>query len=227
MSDNLIRFFNLPLEKMKAPELKAEATVQKALRTTIKWQLGRLLKDEREKKPSTIRYDKIEFFETYVKELDGLIAEIDYYLDNKNPKRRSVQDSRIQYFKRRIESDIYGAGKFFDKEKFMLIARDRGYLSDTSILAAIAKELELDLPRAKTLMNTGTFTWGQVMCLGAMLRMNVREFSEVFLSGYFEEYYGEYIASYTNLEKRLMLKTGRDTLPKKADTASEQTENAD
>lgn len=208
MNGELIRFWNLDIEELDADQVKAEIKVQKALRSTIKTELTVVQRIDRERtqRARPDRIDKIEFFETYVHELDGLIALLEerkkYAINTEDTNR--LRKRRDHTFSSLMEE--YGTGLSWSKEKFMLVARDRGYLSEQSIVTAIAKELNLYIERARALLNNGKFTWGQVMCLGALLKMNPKEFCDIFMSGYFVEYYGEYIASYKNLDKSIMLK---------------------
>ena len=88
----------------------------------------------------------------------------------------------------------------------MLIASDRGYQTEGALIADITKELVLDRTSAKLLVDKGRFTWGQVLCLGAMLDMTPKEFCDTFLADYFVETHGEYRAAFDNMDKYTLLK---------------------
>lgn len=170
--------------------------------------------------------------ENYVINVSALIDEIDYWLNRRyeptegrtfyaarearkrnraKRKQNIAENARTYAFEKRIgaETDLIA----WDKDKFLLITKDRGYQTEEGIVYAIAKELNLDRPRAKILIDRGRFTWGQVLCLGAWLEMTPKEFCDTFLSGYFVDTFGEFRASYDNLEKAELLKQVTRPMP--------------
>ena len=74
-------------------------------------------------------------------------------------------------------------------------------------------------------MDKGRFTWGQVLVLGAWLQMTPKEFCDIFLSGYFTEYYGRYIASYDNLDREVLLKRATALSKKEIETLDQMVES--
>lgn len=172
--------------------------------------------------------DKISFLDIYIRHLEAFIEEIDYWLSRRpepesnyriNARKRKskiraandvkhrrvmAEDVRTLRLRRAIENDSLRMS--WDKSKFLLIAADRGYQTESALIGDIAKELVLDRSGAKLLVDKGRFTWGQVLCLGAMLEMTPKEFCDTFLSGYFVDQAGEYRASYDNIDKLALLK---------------------
>lgn len=172
------------------------------------------------------REDRIDFFETYINNLEALIAELEWYKDRRQEERKEYETAQQRYKRkihlRKVKDNIMadsakvhawnkavdrdGISMSWDREKFFLIANDRGYQTEGAVIYAIQNELGLDRPKAESIMRKGKFTWGQVLCLGAMLQMTPKEFCDTFLMGYFEEYFGEYRATYKNLDKEELLK---------------------
>lgn len=170
--------------------------------------------------------DKVALLESYEDHLNFLIKELDYRLSRKaepesnataNRSRKSIREANAR--KRRalmqqgsLECRAKKAMEYdgmlvsWDREKFMLIAEDNGYQTEESAIYAVAEELNLTRARAESLMSRGRFTWGQVLCLGAMMSMTPKEFCDTFLAGYFVDQYGEYRADYENLCKEELLR---------------------
>lgn len=236
----IIQYFNVPWEELDKTDLEIEIRCEKALIVLLKRELSSLYKARENKKPSRIREDKIEFFEQYIKVLDGAIGEMQEKFDkmqdvNYNPKGRLKKLQEKQNFTRhwnsiavaRTKSDesIDGIKPSWDRDKFMLVARDRGYLTEQSVIHAVSEELLVSRDMARVLLDKGKFTWGQVMCLGAMLQMTPKEFCDIFLSGYFTEYYGRYIASYDNLDREVLLKRATALTKKEIATLDQMVEN--
>ena len=115
-----------------------------------------------------------------------------------------AEDVRTLRLSRAIERDSLYVS--WDKERFLLIAADRGYQTENALVADIAKELVLDRSAVRLLMDKGRFTWGQVLILGEMFDMSPKEFCDTFLAGYFVEHNGNYRASYANMNKWDLLK---------------------
>lgn len=180
------------------------------------------------------RENKLEFVERYCINLDALIKDCKWELDRrpvrpkkykkhayyrKNPYYNRVKRKRKISQRKRNSSNANQNKKYYDKvtardgmgvswdsEKFMLIARDRGYVTRQAVVYAISNELNLERRKAELVLETGKFTWGQVLCLGALLEMTPKEFCDTFLAGYFVEVAGNYIAQYDNLNKAALLK---------------------
>lgn len=219
----MITLFGKDLSKLKFGDLKRERRCHKHLLTQMKYMLNSAYA-EAEKHPSQIRGDKVAFFEMYVTHLEAIIQEIDYWLDrryeplsnynNSKPKwqikkenekrrKRQIRDNALAYDWQKSDDGLLVS---WDRDKFFHIASDRGYQTEEAVISEVAKELNYDRTRARLALERGRFTWGQVLCLGAMLQMTPREFCDTFLAGYFTEWYGDYIADYENLNKQELLK---------------------
>lgn len=75
----------------------------------------------------------------------------------------------------------------WDRGVLRSIARDRGYRTDESVVYAVSIELKIAMSAARVLLETGTFSWGQVLAVGALFEMSPKEFADVFLKDYFQE----------------------------------------
>lgn len=93
----------------------------------------------------------------------------------------------------------------WDKRRLMLVAKDRGYMTEIAVAYAIEQELDYPKQAVKKLLDTGKFTWGQVLCIGAMFEMTPKEFCDIFMLGYFVEQGEEWRASYDNIDKNGLL----------------------
>lgn len=226
----MLALFGKPIDKLSWMELYRERRCQSYFLTRVKY----LARDCREaadegeslrKSFAQMREDKAVFFEMYVQHLEAVIAEIDYWMDRRiepksnsggyhtkavirgqNAKRKRAfrNDHNMKmYFARTADGELSVS---WDRDRFDLIAADRGYQTEEMILFAMTDELRIDRTKAKLLLDSGRFTWGQVLCLGAFLQMTPREFCDVFLSGYFTEQYGEYRADYENIDRNALLK---------------------
>lgn len=235
-SEQLVTLFDRPVEELTRDELKTEIKMQKYHRTLLKRGLSALKRDdEKSVRIFRVRLDKMDFLDGYIKVLDGFIADLETKISTRTDGteegfRRARHDSRVLankkvYAEKQIKINYDGIQTSWNKEKFMLCARDRGYLTEQSITYAVEKELNITRALARVLLDKGKFTWGQVMCVGAMLEMSPREFCDIFLYGYFVDYHGSFIASYQNIDKSVLLK--RATVMNKkdlieADTAIEK-----
>lgn len=231
MIQQMLTLFPKAVNKMDKGELEAELKVQRWLRRFIAWQHYKLELESTEKKYSWIRENKIEFCEIYLKNLDALISQINFYIQRRTyegsrdymmhhatratqEKYRAEMKKRQRLFEKdnvtikkvtaQIEKDEVNIS--WDREKFLLVAQDRGYLTEEGIVYAISNEFGIQRPAAQTLINKGKFTWGQVMCIGALFEMTPKEFCDIFLSGYFVQKYGEFRASYDNIDRTALLK---------------------
>lgn len=191
----------------------------------------RIAKEEaglKKKWSKQIQEDKIMLLEIYVTHLESMVEELEYWMSkreeplwNANPskptktikakniqrKKKSIQETKaVSYWKQSLARDEFAVS--WDKEKFLQIARDRGYQTEIALVHDVDKELNLGRAKAQMILNNGRFTWGQVLCLGAMLQMTPREFCDTFLAGYFIEHNDdEYRADYKNVKREELLKT--------------------
>lgn len=75
----------------------------------------------------------------------------------------------------------------WDYEKLRTAARAAGFYSEEMILVNVARELELTTRSAKKILESGKFSWGQAMLIGALFEMSPAIFCDVFMNGYFKE----------------------------------------
>lgn len=171
--------------------------------------------------------DKISFLGIYISHLEAFIHDLDYWLSRKfepeenykvgtkrkwqireanqlKRKQNIAENARLYKWEKTAERDGFLVS--WDKERFLLIAADRGYQTEESLIQDVGKELNLDKARAERLINCGRFTWGQVLCLGAMLQTTPKEFCDTFLNGYFVDRYGEFRADYDNISRAELLR---------------------
>lgn len=76
---------------------------------------------------------------------------------------------------------------YWDVDKLMTVARDRGFYTEVALVASLAETLNISIGGASKLIETGKLTWSQCIIIGAVLEMTPKEFCDVFLSGYFKE----------------------------------------
>lgn len=225
----MLTLFGEDISKLKYNDLMRERRMQKYLYSKLKntLQLDSYRLDNLQR-PTQIAKDKVAFLGIYLSHLESLINEIDYWIarkaeptSNAKSRNKSKTEIRTQNSKKRKEAIAENARLYkwqksldrddllvsWDRERFMLIANDRGYQTEEAVLQSVGIELQLDRARAKAIIEKGRFTWGQVLCLGAMMQMTPREFCDTFLNGYFVEQFGEYRADYENLCKTELLKT--------------------
>lgn len=179
-----------------------------------------------ETRHSQISDDKMSFADIYTSHLESIVKEIEYLLSlkieprsNKNAsnsykdirernkrvaKEANANRQRVFQLERQIANDPLFIA--WDRDRFMLIAEDRGYQTEDALVHDVSEELKLDVARTKVLIDKGRFTWGQVLCLGATMQMTPKEFCDVFLAGYFTEQHGEFRADYENLNKMELLR---------------------
>lgn len=225
----MLTLFGRDISELKYNDLVRENAMQKYLLKVMKKQLEKEHYYKANRVHDTQRgNDKIDFLGVYITYLESFIAEIDYWLNRKfepesnykikssktkhaiqeenkiKHRRIMAEDVRTLRLSRAIERDSLAIS--WDREKFFLIAADRGYQTESALIQDVAKELVLDRSAAKLLVDKGRFTWGQVLCLGVMLEMTPKEFCDTFLTGYFTEQLGEYRASYDNVSKFAILK---------------------
>lgn len=228
METRMITLFCKDVPDMDKGELESELRAQKWLYRIIQKTYTKLLVEDERKKPSWIRDNKIVFCEMYMKNLEALLSQIEFYIPRRayEDDRYSKSERKKRETKQRINalwedrnerswqnqvSAREGINLQWNKNLFLLVGKDRGYQTEEALIYAVQKELDLSRTKAKILVDKGRFTWGQVLCVGAMLEMTPKEFCDVFMSGYFVEYMGEYIASHDNIDKSALLK--RRVLP--------------
>ena len=225
----MLTLFGEDIGKLPYSDLKRERQVQRYLLAKLKNQRNLdEYKLETMKKPSQVAKDKVSLLNEYVTHLEALIEEADYWLDRKfepeasykkvrktkseireankiRHRRMMAEDVRTLRLSRAIERDSMYVT--WDKERFLLIASDRGYQTENALVADISKELNLDRSAVRLLMEKGRFTWGQVIVLGAMFEMTPKEFCDTFLAGYFVNRNGIYRASCENMDEVELLKS--------------------
>lgn len=225
----MLTLFGEDIGKLPYNDLKRERAMQAYMLKLIKIRLGREEYFREQRTNDTLRgRDKIAFLRIYVEHLESFIEEIDYWLNRKlepegankktrrsksqireankiRHRRMMAEDVRTLRLSRAIERDSLYVS--WDKERFLLIASDRGYQTENALIADIAKELALDRSAVRLLIEKGRFTWGQVIVLGAMFEMTPREFCDTFLAGYFVNRNGIYRASCENMDEVELLKS--------------------
>lgn len=217
--------FNCELEELDKQSLQAEYRVQKWLHKRLHQLYDKLSYESKIKKPSRIREDKIDFLDSFLKTHKGFLNELEETLSLAEMTRKQRYEERRRKPAKKQKSasmDRDGVQLAWDKSKFMLVARDRGYFTNISTIVAISEELCLDKETVNVLLRNGKFTWGQVMCLGALLEMTPREFCDIFLSGYFVECCGQFVASYDNLDKSVLLERATTLSRKKLEQLDKQ-----
>lgn len=225
----MLTLFGEDIYKLLYNDLKRERAVQAYLLLHAKRRLEREEYYRSQRTYDTLRgRDKIDILDTYVTELESFVKEIDDLLKKRlepesnyiikpytkatitaanKVKLRKNSAERKRNFDRSHAMERDSMFVSWDKEKFMLIASDRGYQTENALISDIAEALKLDRSGAKVLMEKGRFTWGQVILLGALFDMTPKEFCDTFLSGYFVEANGEYRASTENMDVDALLRT--------------------
>lgn len=224
----MLTLFGREISELKYNDLHREKRMQKFMLATIKNALQReRYKRKKRTVVTDISKDKETLLEIYQAHLEAFINEIDYYLARRSEplenakgghktktqirawnaeKRKAVIAENARMYKWQKSLDRDNTLVSWDREKFMLIAADRGYQTDEAIIQDVGNELKLDRARAKAIIDRGRFTWGQVLCLGAMFEMTPKEFCDTFLAGYFTDQNGEYRADYENVSRIELLK---------------------
>lgn len=213
------------IKRLDRLQLEDELRCQKWLYRLIQKAHSKLvIYDQRSPKVSWVRLNKIDFCDVYMKQLKGFIGEIEAVMNKKeypkdfnrvmyNRAKHKDAEGRKRVFleKKARENEQVAAAKEginlqWDKEKFLLVTRDRGYRTEEATAYAVKEELGVSYEKAKVMVNGGRFTWGQVMLLGAKFEMTPKEFCDIFMAGYFLEEFGEYRASYKNIDRTALLK---------------------
>lgn len=224
----MLTLFGEDIGKLKYDDLKRERAMQAYMLAKCKVQLQKEQYYRERRVNDTLRgRDKIAFLEIYIDHLKAFVEEIDYWLERReenigtyNKKRRRkdqireannirhkrlmAEDVRALRLSKAIERDSLSIT--WNRERFDMIVADRGYQTESALIADVAKELMLDRTSTKLLLDKGRFTWGQVLVLGAMFEMTPREFCDTFLADYFVETHGKYRAALDNIDKYTLLK---------------------
>ena len=235
----MLTLFGEDISKLGYNDLVRERAMQAYLLKMLKKKLDRERYFKEQRVRDTQRgNDKISFLNIYIAHLESFIRDLDYWLNRKfepeenyrvgskrkwqireanQLKRKSniAENARLYNWEKALERDGFLAS--WDKEKFMSIAADRGYQTEEALIQDVGKELNLDKVRAERLVNCGRFTWGQVLCLGAMLQITPKEFCDTFLNGFFVDRYGEFRADYDNISRAELLRTPIRPMPMAAE----------
>ena len=244
----MLTLFGEDIDKLGYNDLKRERQMQRFLLSKLKhWYEMESYKLETAEKPTYINRDKVAILGIYVTHLESLITEIDYWLDRrvepeenwrKNVKRRwqireenrikrrtyVVENNNLHRQERASERDVFLVS--WDKEKFLSIAADRGYQTEGALIQDVGETLNLDRMRTKSLLDNGRFTWGQVLCLGAMFQVTPKEFCDTFLAGYFVDNHSEYRADFDNISRTELLRPPIRPMPMAAEEEPEAEEEA-
>ena len=227
----MITLFGREPSELRFNDLKRERRCQSFLLTRIKMMLNQAYAEAEKNPSSTIRADKVAFFEMYKQHLEALMEECDFWLDRRaeplsnsngrrhksvirgeNAKRRKrvIADNRARDYLSQTKDDFNIS---WNRETFFLVATDRGYQTEEAVVSIVGKALNLDRNRARIVLASGRFTWGQVLVLGAEMQMTPREFCDTFMSGYFTEQWGEFRADYENINRLQLLKRAEKSAP--------------
>lgn len=239
----MLTLFGEDIGKLPYNDLKRERAMQAYLLRLLKKQLAKEHHFKENRAYESQRGDdKISFCEIYIAHLEAFIRDLDYWLNRKfepetnwkmgtkrkwqireanQLKRREniAENARLYKWEKTAERDGFLVS--WDKERFLLIAADRGYQTQEALIQDVGKELNLDKVRAERLINCGRFTWGQVLCLGAMLQTTPKEFCDTFLNGYFVDRYGDFRADYDNISREELLRTPVRPMPMAAEEEPE------
>lgn len=109
----------------------------------------------------------------------------------------------------------------WNRETLKKIAFDRGFHTDKGFTAYVAQELQVSYSAAEQMLKTGSFTFGQVLVLGAFLEMTPIEFCDTFLYGYFRDYTRGMGAYHADVENKQNLLNIPLKMPKKREKTEE------
>lgn len=231
----MLTLFGEDVGKLGYNDLKRERAMQAYLLRLMKKQIAKEHHFKENRAYETQRGDdKISFCGIYIAHLEAFIRELDYWLNRKfepeenykvgtkrkwqireanqlKRKENIAENARLYKWEKSAERDGFLVS--WDKEKFMSIAADRGYQTEEALVQDVGKELNLDRARAIRVLENGRFTWGQVLCLGAMLQTTPKEFCDTFLNGYFVDRYGEFRADYDNISREELLRSPVRPMP--------------
>ena len=235
----MLTLFGEDIGKLGYNDLKRERAMQRYLLRMLKKQLVKEYHFKENRAYESQRgNDKISFLDIYIAHLEAFVQDIDYWLNRKfepeenwkagtkrkwqireanllKRKQNIAENARLYKWEKATERDGFLIS--WDKERFLSIAADRGYQTQEALIQDVGKELNLDKVRAERLINCGRFTWGQVLCLGAMLQVTPKEFCDTFLNGYFVDRYGDFRADYDNISRAELLRTPIRPMPTAAE----------
>ena len=231
----MLTLFGEDIGKLPYNDLKRERAMQVYLLKMLKKKLDREHYFKEQRVRDTQRgNDKISFLGIYIVHLESFIRDLDYWMNRKfepeenyrlgskrkwqireanqlKRKENIAENARLYKWEKTAERDGFLVS--WDKERFLSIAADRGYQTEEALIQDVGKELNLDKARAERVIQNGRFTWGQVLCLGAMLQITPKEFCDTFLNGYFIDRYGEFRADYDNISREELLRTPVRPMP--------------
>ena len=222
MKTQMVTFWGTDVTKLNKDELLVEVRMQKFLLKLLKRQKEiQEYKDRQTTRLSEVRMNKIDFLDVYIKNLEGFIVQLEHLIPRRahgRTKRMSdaarKREAELRYKaaqadrddKVAVESVKDGINLQWDRGKFILVARDRGYQTDEAIAGAVSKQLGISFRKAQLMIDSGRFTWGQIMLTGALFEMTPKEFCDIFMAGYFIEEFGEYRASDINIDRNALVK---------------------
>lgn len=132
----------------------------------------------------------------------------------KRPPNLMTLQKRLQIIQRSNRNNLTKSAPipYWNMDTLQKIALDRGYFTEHGFTAYVAQELQLPYETTKKLLQTGGFTFGQALTLGAFLEMTPREFCDTFLFHYFRDNFGGYVAT---VEDKEVLLNKSIKIPKK------------
>ena len=235
----MLTLFGEDIGKLPYNDLVRERAMQRYLLRVLNKRLAiEQYSKEQQANESQRIDDKVSFLGIYISHLEAFIRDIDYWMSRKfepesnwkvgskrkwqireeNQQKRKqniAENARLYKWEKATERDGFLIS--WDKDRFLRIAADRGYQTEEALIQDVGKELNLDKARAERIIENGRFTWGQVLCLGAMLQITPKEFCDTFLNGYFVDRYGEYRADYDNISRMELLRTPIRPMPMAAE----------
>lgn len=100
----------------------------------------------------------------------------------------------------------------WNRERFLLVAADRGYLTERSVIYDISQTLDVSMAEARRMLRKGRWKMEHVLIIAAKFEMTPKEFCDCFLYGlFFEDDQGQFRAHLDKLVERAML----NPLPRK------------
>lgn len=76
---------------------------------------------------------------------------------------------------------------WFNRQTLELVMKDRGYFTHRAMVDKLARSLYKQNRNIERMLSTGAFTWEEILVIGHTFEMTAKEFSDTFLSGYFQE----------------------------------------
>lgn len=122
------------------------------------------------------------------------------YIIKRDQRGSQIHDNKLKISRWETKLAKDGLVNLWDREKFMLVAKDRGYYTDHAITSLISRTCKLSIRQVDVLLESGRWSLGQALIIGAEFQMTPKEFAEVFMHGYFKEVSdGHFEASKDNL----------------------------